>query len=104
MQAGILLVGIVAIVATCSMLPERRIAQQAEPAAAPPGPAQAPADSTSTKLAVLINMNGQLCASVERVQALKMPGAYEVECILYRGGSARGTYVVDLSSGRAQRQ
>ena len=55
------------------------------------------------KMAAVVNLAGHLCASVERVSALRVKGAYEVECILLRGGAARATYAVDLNTGRAER-
>lgn len=54
-------------------------------------------------LATLINLNGMLCAEVISVTPLRTRDRYEVECIEYRGGRHRATYVVDVSRGAVEK-
>ncbi len=69
-------------------------------------PTLAAAQSPSAKeqMATFINLHGHLCASVERITRLQHEGAYEVECIQYRGGQTRVSYVVDLKRNQVARQ
>lgn len=55
-------------------------------------------------MATFINMHGYLCARVERVTPLRQPSVYEVECVQYRGGQTRVSYVVDLKRNLVERQ
>lgn len=54
-------------------------------------------------LATLINLNGMLCAEVVSVTPLRTRDRYEVECIEYRGGQHRATYVVDVGRGAVEK-
>lgn len=52
--------------------------------------------------ALILNMNGLLCAEVVEIRPLKVQkDTYEVECIEYRGGKVRKTYIMDASKGTA---
>lgn len=51
--------------------------------------------------ALMLNMNGLLCAEVVDLRALKQENVYEVQCVLYRGGSAESTYILDMNTGNA---
>ena len=52
--------------------------------------------------ALILNMNGLLCAEVVDIRPLKVrKGTYEVECIEYRGGKGRKTYIMDAAKGTA---
>ena len=52
-------------------------------------------------MALLINLNGLLCAKVVSVTPLKIEKTYEVRCIEYRGGTRTVDYIVNLKTGRA---
>jgi len=66
-------------------------------------PAVNHSSSPNATIGALINLNGKLCAEVVRITKLQRDRVYEVECTLMRGGSARGSYAVDLNTGRAER-
>lgn len=50
-----------------------------------------------------INMQGQLCADVVNTRPLALPNTAEVQCIEYRGGSNKVTYIVNMKSGRIEK-
>lgn len=52
-------------------------------------------------MALLINLNGHLCAQVTGVYKLEQQDIYEVECIEYRGGNGKVGYLVNLEQGIA---
>jgi len=54
-----------------------------------------------TMVATGINGNGHVCAEVVSIIPLGVPGAYEVRCVMYRGGQATGDYLVDAMRGVA---
>ena len=59
-------------------------------------PSQAAAMSQSQvekKIALMINLNGHLCAKVTSVTPLQLQNTYEVRCIEYGGGSGTVDYV-----------
>ena len=56
---------------------------------------------TQEMTATGLNLNGYLCATVISIRPLKVKGGYEVTCVANRGGSARKSYTVDASSGKA---
>lgn len=60
-------------------------------------------DSDLKKMTKLIlNTNGLLCADVIDIRPLKVrDNVYEVECIEYRGGQNRKTYIMDAAKGTA---
>ena len=51
--------------------------------------------------ALILNLNGLLCAEVIDIRPLKMKDIYEVECIEYRGGKGRKIYIMDAAKGTA---
>ncbi len=52
-------------------------------------------------VAVGINLNSLLCASVTEIKPLKIDGRYEVTCVAFRSGTAKKAYVVDALKGVA---
>lgn len=51
------------------------------------------------EVALALNLNGRLCASVEDIQPVAGAGeVYEVTCVEYRGGAEKVRYTVDLST------
>lgn len=60
-------------------------------------------DSDLKKMTKLIlNTNGLLCAEVLDIRPLKVrDNVYEVECIEYRGGENKKTYIMDAVKGTA---
>lgn len=61
-------------------------------------------DDAKETAALLLNLNGQLCAKVISIRKLDVQfrqGALEVRCIEYRGGSSEKTYIIDPKSGKA---
>ena len=48
-----------------------------------------------------LNINGHLCARITSIRPLNLRSKYEVTCIMYRGGTATKTYVVDALNGVA---
>lgn len=93
--------------------PAAPAAPTSAPATAPPTPfsakptgrqkATVPRKEAEQLLATLINLNGMLCAEVISVTPLRTRDRYEVECIEYRGGRHRATYVVDVSRGAVEK-
>lgn len=53
------------------------------------------------KIALLINMNGQLCARVTGAQYLH-GNTYAITCTRYRDGTGSSTYEVNLDTGQAK--
>jgi hypothetical protein len=53
------------------------------------------------KIALLINMNGQLCARVTDAQYLH-GNTYAITCTRYRDGTGSATYEVNLDTGQAR--
>jgi hypothetical protein len=51
--------------------------------------------------AMMLNLNGLLCAEVTDLRALKQKDVYEVTCVKFRNGSKQATYILDMSSGNA---
>lgn len=51
--------------------------------------------------ALMLNLNGLLCAEVVDLRALKQDNVYEVQCVKYRGGTKEVTYILDMNSGNA---
>ncbi|GAB4355724.1 MAG: hypothetical protein Kow0026_15100 [Oricola sp.] len=47
-------------------------------------------------IALLINMKGYLCASVQSVTPLALENTYEVECTEYRGGRGKVRYIFGI--------
>lgn len=62
-------------------------------------PAQA--QSVQEQAALIINLNGHLCAEVTSIRRLEVGNGnvYEVECIEYRGGAGRVRYLLDVRDG-----
>lgn len=56
---------------------------------------------TAELVAMGLNLNGHLCASVISIAPLKNAGVYEITCVANRGGSAKKTYMGDSKTGRA---
>lgn len=52
-------------------------------------------------IALLLNKNDLLCAEVLGFTALKQKDVYEVECIQFRKGKGRKTYILDMATGSA---
>lgn len=65
-----------------------------------PASAQLTEDQKS-KLATLINLNGDLCARVTGVRS-RGNSTFDVDCIRYRDGTGAATYLVDLKTGRVK--
>jgi hypothetical protein len=64
--------------------------------------AQSQKGSLKEQTALILNLNGLLCAEVVDIRPLKVSkDVYEVECIEYRGGKARKTYIMDAAKGTA---
>lgn len=52
--------------------------------------------------ALMLNMNGLLCAKALEIRALKVrQEIHEVRCIEYRGGSGQKTYMLNTKTGKA---
>jgi hypothetical protein len=71
----------------------------------PPGaaPANAPAsygvsEDMRTKMALVVNLSGQLCATVTSIERI-YGDLYRVQCVRYRDGSGIATYEVDARAG-----
>jgi len=60
--------------------------------------------STEEMVATMLNLNGFLCAEVTSMRKLSIGNNLEVTCVMYRGGSATSSYVIDLTSGKAFKQ
>ena len=58
-------------------------------------------DDVDEMIATMLNIGGHLCAEVVHVQPLRLKDRYEVECIEYRGGRGRVTYILDAQTGHA---
>lgn len=55
--------------------------------------------------ALVLNLNGLLCAEVTDIRPLKVgKNIYEVECIQFQGGKSRKTYIMDAPNGTAWEQ
>lgn len=67
------------------------------PASAQPSPAQA-LMYQAERVATLINLNGQLCAKVTRIEHVYLD-KFNVTCTRYRDGTGSATYEVDLKTG-----
>lgn len=66
----------------------------------PPPMASQGGDMSSEKAAALmLNLNGHLCAEVVRITPLNQPKVYEVRCIEYRGGKGTVDYMLDMNTG-----
>lgn len=55
--------------------------------------------SAEKAAALMLNLNGHLCAEATRITPLKQPKVYEVRCIEYRGGRGTVDYVLDMNTG-----
>lgn len=55
-------------------------------------------EDSKRKLAVMINLSGQLCAKVNSVTSIGAD-VYSVQCTRYRDGTGAATYEVNLRSG-----
>lgn len=53
------------------------------------------------EVALLLNMNGQLCARVTKIEYLHGK-LYNVTCIRYRDGTGSATYELNLENGQAK--
>lgn len=52
--------------------------------------------------AFILNVNGLLCAQVVDIRPLEVEeNVYEVECVEYRGGNGRKTYILDADARTA---
>jgi hypothetical protein len=51
-----------------------------------------------------LNLNGHLCAELIGLRALELESKYEATCIVYRGGSAQKSYIIDAPQGVAFEQ
>ena len=73
--------------------------------AAPSSPDQSDVERRALEetVATMLNFGGHLCATVTHVQPLRLKDRYEVECIEYRGGRGRVTYIFDARDGSAVR-
>ena len=49
-------------------------------------------------IALMINLNGYLCAKVTTVNPLQLENTYEVRCIEYGGGTGTVDYIVAIRS------
>lgn len=49
--------------------------------------------------ALMINANGDLCASVVDIRPLESEDRFEITCIEYRGGSGTVRYIMDTEKG-----
>ena len=59
-------------------------------------------ESLNDTTAVIINLNGFLCAKVLDIRPLRArSNVYEVTCVEYRGGSRTKTYIMDSVKGQA---
>jgi hypothetical protein len=54
--------------------------------------------------AMMLNLDGLLCAEVTDLRALKQKDVYAVSCVKFRNGSEQATYVLDMSSGAGVRR
>jgi hypothetical protein len=54
------------------------------------------------QMATVINLNGQLCAKVVSITRAEGKNMYNVECIRYRDGTGKATYLVDALSGKVK--
>jgi hypothetical protein len=65
-----------------------------------PSTPSAGSDMSAEKAAALmLNLNGHLCAEVVRITPLKQAKVYEVRCIEYRGGHGTVDYMLDMNTG-----
>lgn len=64
-------------------------------------PAIANAQDLKETMAIMLNLNGLLCAKVTSVRPLILQDQYEVTCIEYRGGKAQVSYILNAKTGRA---
>ncbi|MCE7915397.1 MAG: hypothetical protein DYH15_12155 [Nitrosomonas sp. PRO4] len=55
-------------------------------------------------VALILNLKGNLCATVTEIIPLQIKNQYEVTCIAYRGGKATKTYVFNAADGTAFEQ
>lgn len=55
-------------------------------------------------VALMLNMNGHLCATVTDIIPLQIKNQYEVTCIAYRGGKGTKNYVFNAADGTAFEQ
>ena len=51
--------------------------------------------------ATILNLNGLLCAEVTDIRPLEIKNTFEVACIIYRGGTATKTYIMNAAEGTA---
>jgi hypothetical protein len=54
-------------------------------------------------VAMLINLNGFLCATVIEINPLHARDQYEVTCIEYMGGTGKVRYILNMENGLAFR-
>ncbi len=55
-------------------------------------------------VALILNLNGHLCAKVIDISPLKIKNQYEVICVANRGGSATKNYILNAADGTAFEQ
>ena len=59
-------------------------------------------DEVNKTIKLVFNLNGLLCAEIVDVRPLAIGNdRYEVECIEYRGGSGKKTYILDAQENKA---
>lgn len=64
-----------------------------------------PSEDYKEAMALMMNANNFLCAKVVDIRPLSVGEKMsEVECITYRGGDARKTYIYDGKTGMAMEQ
>ena len=73
-----------------------------QPAYKPRQPvSQSQKEALKETMALMLNLNGHLCAKVISIKPLKIDKHFEVTCIEYRGGRARVTYIFNGVTGTA---
>ena len=55
-------------------------------------------------VALILNLNGHLCAKVIDISPLKIKNQYEVICVANRGGTATKNYILNAADGTAFEQ
>ena len=87
------------LVALCMLLPFAScVGKSDKPQTEPSAVTTGLSFDSKNKLATMINLSGQLCASVDRVSALGRD-RYTVACTKYRDGTGTATYEIDLQTG-----
>lgn len=84
--------------------PTKSTTPSISPSVTPDAPTTPSVDKDDLKkiTALVLNLNGLLCAEVVNIRPLKVrPDVYEVTCIEYRGGSATKAYIMDAANKTA---